>query len=533
MKKAGLVLAALVVTLVWGVQNSFCDEVSWEGISRDNINLKAVLVDYSCPQVIYVGSNKGALKSQDAGVSWRNVLVVRGDRKDVNFLLFDPKDKNSIYAATASGLFFSSSSGKNWKRIFKGKNSLENDCTALAVLPYGISLGTKAGLFITKDKGRSWHKTEGRIGNSQILSIAWNPKEPNIIYLTCAEGAFKTTNNGESWERVFVSGTQEIETEEEESSDDFDEISGSPGLRYISIDPNNSNNVYLASSKGVYRSTDKGKAWGKLSSYGLLSRDTKTLLILNTGEIFVTTKSGIFEYVDGRWQEKSLRLMAKETNFLAMDKKSNLYAACDSGLFKASLKYAQGHNGYNNQIIEYKNEPKIKDVQDAAIKYAEVQPEKIIEWRHRAGKKAFLPELSVSLDRNSGDLWHWETGSTTKNDDDCLRRGRDSLDWGIDLKWDLSEIIWNEDQTAIDVRSRLMVQLRGDILDEVTKLYYERLRVKMDIDNLSIEDKKKRTEKELRIEELTASIDALTGGYFSKNIKESRSGLETNCSIGS
>jgi len=62
------------------------------------------------------------------------------------------------------------------------------------------------------------------------------------------------------------------------------------------------------------------------------------------------------------------------------------------------------------------------------------------------------------------------------------------------------------------------VQLRDDILDEVTKLYFERLRVKNELDNLSLEDRKKRFEKELRLQELTAYLDALTGGYFSQQI---------------
>ena len=61
-----------------------------------------------------------------------------------------------------------------------------------------------------------------------------------------------------------------------------------------------------------------------------------------------------------------------------------------------------------------------------------------------------------------------------------------------------------------------MVQLRDDILDQVTKIYFERLRVKMELDNISIEERKKRFEKELRLAELTAYLDALTGGYFSK-----------------
>jgi len=60
------------------------------------------------------------------------------------------------------------------------------------------------------------------------------------------------------------------------------------------------------------------------------------------------------------------------------------------------------------------------------------------------------------------------------------------------------------------------VELRNDILDEVNKLYFERLRVKSELDNLPIEDRKERLDKELKLEELTASLDALTGGYYSE-----------------
>ncbi|KPK97353.1 MAG: hypothetical protein AMJ95_09360 [Omnitrophica WOR_2 bacterium SM23_72] len=164
------------------------------------------------------------------------------------------------------------------------------------------------------------------------------------------------------------------------------------------------------------------------------------------------------------------------------------------------------------------NEPTIRQVQQAAIEYAEVQPEKIKRWRKQATKKAVLPRVTIGVDRNTSDLWHWEGGSTTKTEDDILRRGRDSVEWDISLTWDLGELIWSSDQTSIDVRSRLMVELRDDILDEVTKIYFERLRIKKELNSLLIEDRKKRWEKELRLQELTALLDALTGGYFSQHL---------------
>lgn len=166
----------------------------------------------------------------------------------------------------------------------------------------------------------------------------------------------------------------------------------------------------------------------------------------------------------------------------------------------------------------WEKEPSISEVQQVAVRYAEVEPEKILRWRVQAGRKGWLPKITCGVKSDAADLWHWETGSTTKSDDDALRRGRETIEWDISLSWDLSELIWNNDQTSIDARSRLTAQLRDDVLDSVTKLYFERIRVKIDIDSLALGDSKKKTEKELRLAELTASLDALTGGYFSKKL---------------
>jgi hypothetical protein len=64
-----------------------------------------------------------------------------------------------------------------------------------------------------------------------------------------------------------------------------------------------------------------------------------------------------------------------------------------------------------------------------------------------------------------------------------------------------------------------VVELRDDILDEVNKLYFERLRVKSELDNLAIEDRNKRFDKQLKLEELTASLDSLTAGYYSEQLR--------------
>ncbi|MFC1808445.1 hypothetical protein ACFL0T_08810, partial [Candidatus Omnitrophota bacterium] len=90
--------------------------------------------------------------------------------------------------------------------------------------------------------------------------------------------------------------------------------------------------------------------------------------------------------------------------------------------------------------------------------------------------------------------------------------------YDLNLTWDLGELIWNDDQTSIDVRSRLMVQLRNDILDDITKLYFERRRLQLELAKTERADYEKIVMKELRLNELTANIDALTGGYLSRRL---------------
>jgi hypothetical protein len=63
------------------------------------------------------------------------------------------------------------------------------------------------------------------------------------------------------------------------------------------------------------------------------------------------------------------------------------------------------------------------------------------------------------------------------------------------------------------------VQLRDDVLNEVTRLYFERRRLQVETLLSGPEDIADKIENELRLQELTASIDAITGSYMLKRLK--------------
>jgi len=508
-------------TVVWlGIMAGVlrAQDLNWNDLSRGNRNAQVILVNPNDSKIIFTGIAGNILRSGDAGQSWRAVLSIRSGMRNINALAMNPSDYSVVYAATDNGLYRSNNLGGRWDRVFRGKNSSENQCAAVLNTPVALFVGTSAGLFISRDNGRSWDKENKIIGNTAILNLdTFAPH--SVIYLAAASGIFKSLDAGKNWERIFLSYSRQ-DYKNESDGEEADVPEKLSDIRFVKAGVHNANLVYFSCSKGVYRSPDQGKSWQKLSEYGLLNRDVKMLCLSDNSGIFALSQSGIFLYADGRWREVSFGLSGGKLNYFTLDNMNNIYVAAERGIFKADQ---DNRATFMRQALIQEcllDEPKIREVQEAAIKYAEVAPEKISQWRKKAAKKALLPQVSIGLDRNTTDLWHWEGGSTTKTDDDVLRRGRDNIDWDVSLSWDLSNLIWSDAQTSIDVRSKLMVELRDDILDQVNKLYFERLRIKSELNNLAIEDRKKRFDKQLKLEELTASLDSLTSGYYSEQLRK-------------
>ncbi len=518
----------LVSLLVWlsvmvGQAVGFSQEMGWEDIGDGYRNVQAILVDKERPKNIYLGSDQGVFSSTDAGKNWNNVFSQEGNNRQVRALAYQPKDKFAIYAATGNGLFFSPDQAKTWRRIFQGRSSLEKDCRALAITEDSIYLGTGAGLFVSSDRGRSWKRQLNALGYSRILAIALNQNDRRTVYVASVEGLFKTLNGSQAWEKVFAGFATESNPENGEDSDETEiEENRSSLIRFVAVDPENPDRIYLATGNGVLESNDNGKSWKKITDQGLLKKNVEEILVGPGAQLFCATKTGLFSFQQDHWQNFSVRLIPGQIYGVSYDNYGSLYVACSKGLFKAGIAAGSSEKDKEEKTKEdfLKDGPDIAEVQQAAIRFAEVEPEKIQNWRKLAAKKAWLPSLKMGLNRETTDLWHWESGSSTKEYDDILRKGRDAVGWDISFNWDLGDIIWSEAQNSIDVRSRLTVQLRNDILDEVTKLYFERIRVKRELERFDFIEPKKKEEKELRVRELAAYLDGLTGGFFTRGMKD-------------
>ncbi|HMV69809.1 MAG TPA: helix-hairpin-helix domain-containing protein [Myxococcota bacterium] len=176
-------------------------------------------------------------------------------------------------------------------------------------------------------------------------------------------------------------------------------------------------------------------------------------------------------------------------------------------------------------LASFDHEPKVEEVQRWASEYAKVQPELVDRWLAASRGFAALPQLRVSygLDDNYDNDFDYydEFGLPPTSDDTPTTDVQTAASVGqrrsIDVvaTWDLDKIVMSSEQIRVINEAQDIVKLREKVLGEVTRLYFERRRLQVDVLLNPKVDLAGQVKDELRLRELTANLDAYTGGRFS------------------
>jgi len=168
-------------------------------------------------------------------------------------------------------------------------------------------------------------------------------------------------------------------------------------------------------------------------------------------------------------------------------------------------------------------EPSIETVQRAALVYQDLGPARMRQLREGVDRRGWLPSLRVTASGDlardrSKDFDQQFTGGATRDlfDEEIDRRS----DAGVflELRWDLGDVAFHPEAIDVSRESRLVIQLRDDVLDEVNRLYFERRRVLAELVALDPARREEAVRLRIRADELAAGLDAWTGGWFGRQV---------------
>jgi hypothetical protein len=175
-------------------------------------------------------------------------------------------------------------------------------------------------------------------------------------------------------------------------------------------------------------------------------------------------------------------------------------------------------------LSRFENEPTINEVQQAALTYSAMHPEQYESMRTRTRFAAVLPELRVRVTQDKGDdqkqyQRYSETNAAAEPLSDTSTTN-ENLELQGEVKWRLNELVFNKYETSVVKEHRQVAKERQRILQSVTQVYFERRRAQVDMLLAPPGDAAGRTLAELKVAELTAELDGMTGGAFSRMVAE-------------
>jgi hypothetical protein len=155
-------------------------------------------------------------------------------------------------------------------------------------------------------------------------------------------------------------------------------------------------------------------------------------------------------------------------------------------------------------------EPRVEAVQRAAAARAGIGRDEAEGWRRRARLAALVPRVSAQYRRDERSYRVAGLASTSEVD---YVRDAPGETFSVRLDWNLEGLVLGREELAAAAAAQRAQAHRQRAVDRATHLYYERVRLRLALAASPPSDARERAEVELRVEEVTAELDALTGLY--------------------
>lgn len=470
-----------------------------------------------------------------------DLIVPSRTEPGVRAIAFVPGSPGVLYVATPRGLYRSTTRGETFERVTVPGGAADNDVRDIAVdprRPSRLYLATAAGLRVTRDGGASFATAPGRVGAVPGLCVVAAEGRADLAVLVgTTHGLFRSLDEGASFLEVLLRGMP-------------------PRTPVLSLG-------FQAVTDAAFAGTVAGLFVGErkaalLERYGGVPAGVQAISAHPTVPRALaagTHARGVALSFDaGLTVQPTEQVPAREVLALARGRDLDaLVVATDVGVFRSAP--GSGVSLSSSALVElrklWQHEPSLEATTVMALAWGGLAPEEPASMRGRAGMAALLPRLDVRYDVVNGRTARVRQFVLRAADDlpPGFDPGNDDIDlFGnvgffivepavgttqrglITLTWDLDRLVFNPDQVGVGRGFPTWHAAERRVIDAVQESYGARRRLMTEI---AAEAHKRKAgqlaavdavRRELRKQELTALLDAATGGGFSAS--EQRQGSD-------
>lgn len=464
-------------------------------------------------------------------------VALRGEVRDLAFYGDDTENASALLAATELGLYRILSDGRV-ESVAPGPGSDAKAVARIAVASGVVAVATAAGAFVSAD-GTRWQRLSEELPSGSATAIALAVREGFVECWVAIRGDLWRSEIRAEAGRVASMTPVRVA---------IPFASGQRPPVDIALDVGDVAVVVVFESDLVVRETADG-GWEQLrptlppgaSALRLAAAFDRYWLATDRGLLVAASLRGPWRRAHGN--SGSDAIFDLETG------EGALYAATDTGLavaqpasdFSAGTEFGRLASDFSTgagagqlasdfstaaevaQPIVDPNEPDVRSVHRAALRYLSLDPGRIAAMRRGVSRRGWLPILSFratrdhSLRRRSDYDEAFISGEMRRLNDRDTDRDRE-LELQLTVSWDFGDIAYHPEAIDVSREAREIIELRDDVLDEITQLYFERRRV---IAALALQpDSPTASEFKLRAAQLAAGIDAWTGGWFGRQLPD-------------
>lgn len=416
-----------------------------------------------------------------------------------------------VAVGTDAGYFLSKDGGKNFKHVYRGRAPGEGDVRVIRFDPTDykrVWLGTRTGLWYSFNGGKRFFRNAGNLRAFEVREIRFDPHKPKHMFVATDRSVFFSRNRGARFRRLWtsVSGTRRI-----------------TGLAMIATKPSQ---LLIATGNGLYLSKNL-KGFQRIPAAGIGSRNILYVTTIKSRPnwIFVINDQGVFVSKNRgrRFVQRREGMLTPNIRWIEVrnDDPLETWAATDFGVLRWSKTVAGKFTPAQWRRFQkrLRAEPSPWQMARAAMKYMKL-PHRLKRLLARNAARAWVPTLTgralLTLDNDQNNLLLVQGTRPVS-----VAEGRAFL-LEVFFTWNLGRLVLDNQQLAVSREALALRRKRQRIINRVVRLYHARKRLIMRLFVAPPRNARKYTKKIIKIQEVTAYLDGLTGGYLYRSLKKRR-----------